>query len=205
MRGSSSRPGLLSGSMIALKKRSTKLGVVAGFAVLFGILVAVAVRGGGSSEVAVAPPPSPTQPAIAAPTPPPPVTHDATIAREPEAKEDVEKPAPPRRVVHVVQKASPRHEASRPAVKHEPDPPVAKVAPEKAKDDCNPPYYFQGSKKISNRLPLRSRMTRTLVAVLIALSVPAFAGPSKEECVESHSKGQDAKEQGKLRSPASCS
>jgi hypothetical protein len=41
-------------------------------------------------------------------------------------------------------------------------------------------------------------MTRTLVAVLIALSVPAFAGPSKEECVESHSKGQDAKEQGKL-------
>jgi hypothetical protein len=41
-------------------------------------------------------------------------------------------------------------------------------------------------------------MTRTLVAVLIALSVPAFAGPSKEECVEAHSKGQDAKESGKL-------
>jgi serine/threonine-protein kinase len=33
-------------------------------------------------------------------------------------------------------------------VKHEPDPPAAKAAPEKAKDDCNPPYYFQGSKKI---------------------------------------------------------
>lgn len=41
-------------------------------------------------------------------------------------------------------------------------------------------------------------MTKTLIAVLIALSVPAFAGPSKEECVEAHGKGQDAKESGKL-------
>jgi hypothetical protein len=41
-------------------------------------------------------------------------------------------------------------------------------------------------------------MTKTLIAVLLALSVPAFAGPSKEECVEAHSKGQDAKESGKL-------
>ena len=159
--GQLSRPGLLSGSMIALKKRSTKLGMVAGFAVLFGILVAVAVRGGGSSEVATAHPvvtPPAAQPAITTPaatTQPPPVTHDATIAREPEPKArpqdtgEVEKPAP-RRVVHVVQKAPPRREAppARPAVKHEPDPPVAKPAPEKAKDDCNPPYYYQGSKKI---------------------------------------------------------
>jgi hypothetical protein len=41
-------------------------------------------------------------------------------------------------------------------------------------------------------------MTKTLVALLIAISVPAFAGPSKEECVDAHSKGQDAKEQGKI-------
>ena len=41
-------------------------------------------------------------------------------------------------------------------------------------------------------------MTKTLVALLIALSVPAFAGPSKEECLDAHSKGQDAKEQGKI-------
>jgi hypothetical protein len=41
-------------------------------------------------------------------------------------------------------------------------------------------------------------MTKTLIAVLLALSVPAFAGPSKEECVEAHGKGQDAKESGKL-------
>jgi serine/threonine-protein kinase len=153
--GQLSRPGLLSGSMIALRKRSTKLGLVAGFAVLFGILVAVAVRGSSSSDVAAARPPEVVtplvQPAIATPAPtppPPPVTHDATVAREPERKEPVEKPAPPRRIVHVVPKASPRHEAPRPAAKHDPDPPAAKAAPEKAKDDCNPPYYFQGSKKI---------------------------------------------------------
>ena len=41
-------------------------------------------------------------------------------------------------------------------------------------------------------------MTRTLIAFLIAMSVPAFAGPSKDECVEAHSRGQDAKEQGKI-------
>lgn len=41
-------------------------------------------------------------------------------------------------------------------------------------------------------------MTKTIVAILIALSVPAFAGPSKDECVDAHSKGQDAKEQGKI-------
>jgi hypothetical protein len=41
-------------------------------------------------------------------------------------------------------------------------------------------------------------MTKTLIAVLIAISVPAFAGPSKEECIDAHGKGQDAKEQGKI-------
>ena len=41
-------------------------------------------------------------------------------------------------------------------------------------------------------------MTRTLLVALVAISVPAFAGPSKEECVDAHSKGQDAKDAGKL-------
>lgn len=41
-------------------------------------------------------------------------------------------------------------------------------------------------------------MTKSLVAVMLALSVPALAGPSKEECVEAHGKGQDAKEAGRL-------
>jgi hypothetical protein len=41
-------------------------------------------------------------------------------------------------------------------------------------------------------------MTRTIIALLLALSVPAFAGPSKDECVDAHGKGQDAKEAGKL-------
>jgi hypothetical protein len=41
-------------------------------------------------------------------------------------------------------------------------------------------------------------MTRTLLAILVAISVPAFAGPSKEECVDAHSRGQDAKDAGKL-------
>lgn len=41
-------------------------------------------------------------------------------------------------------------------------------------------------------------MTKTLLVALIAISVPAFAGPSKDECVDAHSKGQDAKDAGKL-------
>jgi len=43
-------------------------------------------------------------------------------------------------------------------------------------------------------------MTKTLVAFLIAIvAVPAaYAGPSKEECIDAHGKGQDAKEQGKI-------
>jgi len=41
-------------------------------------------------------------------------------------------------------------------------------------------------------------MTKTLVALVLALSVPAFAGPSKDECVDAYSRGQDAKESGKL-------
>jgi serine/threonine-protein kinase len=164
--GQISRPGMLSGSMIALKKRSTKLAMAAGFAVLFGILVAFAVRGGGSSQIAAAHPTEAApvqQPAVATPVAPPPVpiTHDATIAREPEpaaAKDDTDNPkaapAPRPRIVRVVQKQAPapRREPPppppRPAVKQQPDPPVAKVAPATAKDDCNPPYYFEGRKKI---------------------------------------------------------
>jgi len=41
-------------------------------------------------------------------------------------------------------------------------------------------------------------MTKTLLVALIAISVPAFAGPSKDECVDAYSRGQDAKEAGKL-------
>ncbi len=41
-------------------------------------------------------------------------------------------------------------------------------------------------------------MTKTVLVALIAFSVPAFAGPSKDECVDAHSKGQDAKDAGKL-------
>lgn len=41
-------------------------------------------------------------------------------------------------------------------------------------------------------------MTKTLIAVLIAISVPVFAGPSKEDCVDAYGKGQDAKEAGKI-------
>jgi len=43
-------------------------------------------------------------------------------------------------------------------------------------------------------------MTRALVLILgIAIASPALAdGPSKEVCVDSHGKGQDAREQGKL-------
>jgi serine/threonine-protein kinase len=168
--GQLGRAGFLSGSMVKLEKRSTKLAMAAGFAVLFGVLVAFALRGGSTSEVAAARPAevSPevheqARAAVATPVAAPmPVSHDATIAREPEVKADAKEetetpkvtPAPRPRVVHVAQKASPppRHEAPpppKPAVKQQPDPPpVAKAAPAPAKDDCNPPYYFEGRKKI---------------------------------------------------------
>src|SRR6185436_4839284 len=42
-------------------------------------------------------------------------------------------------------------------------------------------------------------MKRILVLALMLASAPAFAdGPSKEVCVDSHSKGQDARDQGKI-------
>jgi hypothetical protein len=41
-------------------------------------------------------------------------------------------------------------------------------------------------------------MTKHVLALLVAISIPAHAGPSKEECVDAHSRGQDAKESGKL-------
>jgi hypothetical protein len=116
--------------------------------------IAFAVRGGSSHEIAAASPPAPVvepQPAVAVPQPPPapPVTHDATIARDPEpAPKDVE-PKRPSRTVRVARQVS-RPAPSpppRPAPKPEP-PPVAKVAPAPPKEDCNPPYYFEGHKKI---------------------------------------------------------
>jgi serine/threonine-protein kinase len=145
--GHTLRPGMLSGSMLALKKRTTKLAIVAGFALLLGIGIAFAVRGGSSHELAAASPPQvqpAPQPAVAAPSPPP-ITHDATIAREPDPTPD--EPKKPR-VAHIVHPVSrPAPPPPKPAPKPEP-PPVAKVAPDKPKDDCNPPYYFEGRKKI---------------------------------------------------------
>ena len=41
-------------------------------------------------------------------------------------------------------------------------------------------------------------MTRLLIILAILIPAIAFADPSKEECVDAHSRGQDAKEQGKL-------
>jgi len=52
-----------------------------------------------------------------------------------------------RRPVRAVVKAP--EPASAPKPEPEPAPaPVAAPAPEPAKDDCNPPYYFEGEKKI---------------------------------------------------------
>ena len=41
-------------------------------------------------------------------------------------------------------------------------------------------------------------MTRLLVLIAMLVPIVAAAEPSKDECVEAHSRGQDAKEQGKL-------
>jgi serine/threonine-protein kinase len=146
--GQTSRAGVLSGSVLALGKRTTKLAMIAGFALLLGIVLAFSLRSASSHDLAVASPPAPAPqpPAAAAPAP---VTHDATVAREPEQADDPKpKPAPPKivRVVRPVQRMAPPP-AARPAPRPEP-PPVAKVAPAPPKDDCNPPYYFEGRKKI---------------------------------------------------------
>ena len=41
-------------------------------------------------------------------------------------------------------------------------------------------------------------MTRLLIILAMLVPTIAVAEPSKEECVDAHSRGQDAKEQGKL-------
>ncbi len=157
--GPTTRAGFLSGSMIALQKRTTKLAIVAGFALLLGMWIAFALRGGASPDLAAAaasPPPPPAPAAAPAPAPSvaplPPVTHDATVAHEPVAQDEPKpapKPAQPKPVQHVAvhQVSKPAPPPPKPAPRPEPQP-VAKVAPEKPKDDCNPPYYFEGRKKI---------------------------------------------------------
>ena len=46
---------------------------------------------------------------------------------------------------------------------------------------------------------------RFVIAMFVSWSVAAAGEPSKEECVEAHSRGQDAKERASCRSRASCS
>ena len=168
--GQSARAGVLSGSMVALKSRTTQLAIAAGFALLLGMALAFALRGGPSHDIAAASASAPaaaplpaTTPAVArapavAPSATVPVVHDATIAREPQHT-DEDKPAPhpqkqrepqqdrPVRVARAVSHPSPPPPAPKPASKPDPQP-VAKVAPAQPKDDCNPPYYFEGRKKI---------------------------------------------------------
>jgi serine/threonine-protein kinase len=174
-----SRAGVLSGSVIALRKRSTKLAVVAGFALLLGIGIAFTLRGGSSRELAIAvvppaPPAMPTATAVAPIVitngPSVPAEHDATVARESQTVAEpitgprqqpkvvyvtrlVQRPAPPPppktapKIVPEAKLAPKPVPEAKPAPKPVPEP-VAKVAPAPPKDDCNPPYYFEGRKKI---------------------------------------------------------
>ena len=154
--GRVSRAGILSGSMIRLQKKSTKLVIGALAMVVFALSIMVVMRSSHNPDVEAAtttkvePQPIAPQPAIAAPVvPPPPVVHDATVAREPAPVED-EKPAPrPRPIIRIVRhEPPPRQIAQKAIAKKEPTPAPVAAAPAPAKDDCNPPYYFEGRKKI---------------------------------------------------------
>ncbi|HSN24836.1 MAG TPA: hypothetical protein VLT45_01085, partial [Kofleriaceae bacterium] len=162
--GRTSRAGILSGSMIQLQKKSTKVAIGALAALLFAISIVIVMRSSHNTDVAaatvppaqVAPQPAVAQPAVVPPAPAPaPVVHDATVAREPaRAATRDEKPsaAPtprPRAIVRIAKQAPPmRQIAQKTVAKKEPPPAPVAAAAAAAKDDCNPPYYFEGRKKI---------------------------------------------------------
>jgi serine/threonine-protein kinase len=157
--GRTSRAGILSGSMVSLQKKRTKYAIGAMFAVLLVFGVAFAMRGGESAQVATAtktepaPAPAVAQPVVT-PLPAAPVVHDATVAREPAATDDVKAataPAAPKpRIVRAVRQQQVQRSAPVRAtpVATKPTPAPVAAAPAPAKDDCNPPYYFEGRKKI---------------------------------------------------------
>ena len=108
---------------------------------------------------APAAPPSPVEAPLAAPveesaTPEPAPVAIPEPAPEPEPAAE-KKPAPPRRPI----KHAPRPAVTKVEKKKEeappPPPPIKQAIPEakpaaaeKPKDDCNPPYYFEGQKKV---------------------------------------------------------
>jgi eukaryotic-like serine/threonine-protein kinase len=152
--GRTTRAGVLSGSMIRLQKKRTKLAIGAMFALLLVLGVAFAMRGGSSPQVAAATRPEPApiavQPAV---MPAAAVVHDATVAREPAPAEVEAKAAPspsvtPKRITHVVRRESVQRSPVRSAAVSKPAPAPVAAAPVAAKEDCNPPYYFEGRKKI---------------------------------------------------------
>jgi serine/threonine protein kinase len=152
--GRTTRAGVLSGSMIKLEKRSTKFAIAALFLLLAVLGVAFAMRGGSTQAAAAAKPaaqPIAAQPVVPPPVPaaaaPAPVIHDATVARDPEPETEAKAAPAPKRIVHVVRQA-PRQVARVTAAPTKPAPTPVAAAPAPAKDDCNPPYYFEGRKKI---------------------------------------------------------
>jgi len=153
--GRTSRAGILSGSMVSLQKKRTKYAIGAMFALLLGLGVAFAMRGSESAEVATAtktePAPAAAQPVVT-PLAPAPVVHDATVAREPAPTEEAKAaPAAPKpRIVRAVRQQQVQRSAPVRAtpVATKPTPAPVAAAPTPAKDDCNPPYYFEGRKKI---------------------------------------------------------
>jgi serine/threonine protein kinase len=121
--------------------------LVAGGSALAVLLLATLLwpRGGSSQEPvatpapAVMPSPPPVEPA---PAPlPPPAPAPEPVAMPPPAPPQVAPPAK-RAPVHVVKKAPPKPAPPPAKAPAPPPPPAAKPA------DCNPPYYFDGDKKI---------------------------------------------------------
>jgi serine/threonine protein kinase len=164
------RAGRLWGSLIGFEHRSTRVAIGALFALLLACGFAFVVRGGHDTDVAAASPsvrpPAPAPlvtapaPAAAAPAPTPavpPSVHDATVARAPAHPPATEErsAATPRPhpiahapIVHAVRQATASRQIAHQAAAPKPPPAPVAAPPAPAKDDCNPPYYFEGRKKI---------------------------------------------------------
>jgi eukaryotic-like serine/threonine-protein kinase len=155
---------------IPMPQRGGKLilAMLGALVVLLAVGVVFALKSGGDKPVPAASPTEPVAPApVPAPapapievTPPEPAPAVADTPVEPAPVEaPVEKPIVTREAPPV--RRAPVRPAPRPTIvkkKEEPPPPPSPIkqaipeakpaAAEKPKDDCNPPYYFEGQKKV---------------------------------------------------------
>ncbi len=139
-------------------RRRVWIYAVIGLVAMFGFGIAVAMRASGGEPVAQKPPPSPppapaTTPTPALPVAPVPTPEPAAAAAPPPVETpETAKPEPKQVTKRIVR---PVREPLHPAAKTPEPSPAELAAPPapsaEAHDECNPPYYFKGSKKVFKR------------------------------------------------------